>query len=371
MNFELTSERKMLSDSIRRTLEDKATEKVQEASKGFSSEIWEALTEIGVGAAAFGEDAGGFGGSGFDLMVVFEQLGCAGAVTPLMDTAVLAGSVLASATQDDAYARVEDIIAGAIIGFAHLEPSARYQLSHVETKAAETGGWVLSGRKSLVGFADSAEAFVVTARTSGGATDTSGISIFLVPGDTPGLTLRSYPTQDGGRASEMVLEDVTLSSDALICAQGEGYETLRMAVARATCAICSEAVGLMNAICDMTVDYLKNRRQFGQPIGKFQVLQHRMADVLIEVEQARSAVVNLAGNLDGSVRERELHVSAAKNLIGRTAKLVVEEAIQMHGGIGMTEEYALGHLAKRLTMIDHRFGDVDYHLARFMELRAA
>lgn len=358
MDFRLTEERQMLQDSLRRFLAETVTPETialtTETDTGIDPDLWAQLTEMGLPGAMFTEDQGGFGGHGFDLMVVFEELGRAGLPSPLVET-VLAGALGAEA---------EGLIGGQIVACAHGEPTARYDLNRVETRAERMAeGWRITGTKAVVHHAPAAEALILSARTSGAVDAEEGISLFLVqPGD---VTLRDYPLQGGARAAEVTI-DTILPESALIGEAGTAFDALQIAHARATAALCAEALGMMETIKTLTVDYLRQRRQFGQPIGKFQALQHRMADVLIEIEQARSAVINLCGNLEGP--DRDLHVSAAKNLIGRTARLVVEEAIQMHGGIGMTMEYALGHFAKRLTMVDHRFGDTDYHLERFIRL---
>ncbi len=370
MNFNLTEERRMLQDSLRRLLSDCVThENLAEATgsaAGLDSALWTALADMGLPGAMFSETNGGFGGSGFDILVVFEELGRSGAATPLIESAILAGGLLAEAERMDL---VGKIIGGRLIGFAHGEPASRYDLNHVECSAEKSeNGWRIRGRKAVVHAASATDALVVSARTSGDVTSEQGLSLFLVA--TELAELRDYPLYGGGRAAEASL-DCAVPEDALIGIEGAAFSMIESAIARATAAQCAEALGLMEAIKALTVDYLRQRRQFGQPIGKFQALQHRMADVLIEIEQARSAVINLCGHLEASRTERELHVSATKNLIGRTGRLVAEEAIQMHGGIGMTEEYALGHFAKRLIMVDHRFGDTDYHLERFIRLGAA
>ena len=374
MNFQLTEERQMLQDSLRRYLADSVSPdaliEATESPSGHVDALWQGLAEMGVIGALFTEEQGGFGGAGFDLSVVFEEMGRAGAFEPLIEAGVLAGGLLADLGGEAQAERVEAIIGGHILAFAHTEPGARYDLERVATTAEKTGdGWRITGRKSLVGFAGVAEGFVVTARTGGDVDATDGISVFFVkPG--AGVDIRDYAMNGGGRAGEVAL-DVTVPADALIGPEGGAWDALERANARATCAACAEALGLMETCRALTVDYLQGRKQFGQPIGKFQALQHRMADVLIEIEQARSAVINLAGHLDADRASRERHVSATKNLIGRAGRLVAEEAIQMHGGIGMTQEYALGHFAKRLVMVDHRFGDTDHHIERFIRLSAA
>ncbi len=208
----------------------------------------------------------------------------------------------------------------------------------------------------------------MSARTAGEAADAEGVSLFLVPREADGVSLRDYALASGGRAAEVTLENVRVPKEALVGPEGGATQMIELAQARATLAICAEAVGLMESIVALTADYMKTRKQFGQPIGKFQALQHRMADLAIQREQARSAVVNLAGHLDAPRDEREKHVSACKELVGRVAQQIAEESIQMHGGIGLTMEYSLGHLAKRLVLVDHRFGDSMHHLERFIAL---
>jgi alkylation response protein AidB-like acyl-CoA dehydrogenase len=350
-----------------------ARKSIDEAEVGFSEDIWNSLADMGVIGALFSEEEGGFSGEGFDIALVFEEMGRVGAQDPLIDTAVLGGgliSILGNGGQKDL---VEAIITGSQhLAFAHGEPTSRFDLSNVSTTAKQSDEmYVLNGRKAVVVNAPSSSHLIISARTSGDTTDTSGISLFLVKSDADGVTLRSYPLVGGGHAAEVTLSDVAVQKDALLGVEGEAFDAISAVNAKATLAICAEALGLMESIKTLTNEYLKTRKQFGVPIGKFQALQHRLADVLIEIEQARSAVINLAGHLDAEASVRDVHVSATKNLIGLTARLVAEEGIQMHGGIGMTMEYDLGHLAKRLTMIDHRFGDTDYHMERFIELAVA
>ncbi|WP_425046765.1 acyl-CoA dehydrogenase family protein [Primorskyibacter sp. S87] len=377
MNFELTEERQMLQDGLRRFLRETYTPSLRaelaEADFGFSRDVWNGLAEMGVIGALFSEDDGGFAGGGFDISLVFEELGRVGAVDPLLDTAILGGGLIAALGNEDQKQLMEAVIAGSTqLAFAHAEPSSRYDMSLVETTATRDGdGYVLNGRKAVVVNAPAADHVLISARTAGADADRNGISLFLVPAGIDGMTLRSYPLVSGGQAAEILLEDVRLGAGARLGPEGGAYDAIAEFNARATLAICAEALGLMESIRELTTDYLKTRKQFGKSIGKFQALQHRMADVLIEIEQARSAVINLAGHLDSAAETRDTHVSATKNLIGNAAKLVAEESIQMHGGIGMTEEYELGHLAKRLIMVDHRFGDAIYHLERFVALAVA
>ncbi|WP_421881469.1 acyl-CoA dehydrogenase family protein [Pacificispira sp.] len=374
VDFALTEERQMLQDTLRRYLADRySTETLNgilQEDEGYSRAVWSELAELGVIGALFGESEGGFGGAGFDLAVVFEEFGRAGVVEPFLDTAVLAGGLIADLGSDGQKAIVDEVIAGSVqLAFAHGEPDSRYELSRVSAKAEMRGdAFVLNGRKAVVGNGGNAQTLVVSARSGGNVADEAGISLFLVPADTPGLSRRAYPVMGGGTAAEIVLRDVEVPSNAALGAIGEAFPAIERRAAFAIAALCAEALGAMESAKDLTVDYLRTRKQFGRPLGKFQALQHRMADMLVEIEQARSAVINAAGHLDRDRATRERQVSAAKNLIGRVGRLVAEETIQMHGGIGMTQEYGLAHLAKRMVMVDHRFGDTDHHLERFIAL---
>lgn len=371
MRFELTEERQMLQDGLRRMLADTVDLKeIVESDAPWSTRTWNALAEMGVIGALFTEDQGGFGGAGFDAMVVFEEMGRAGAPEPLMES-LIAGRLIAELGNAGQAAHIEEVIAGGVqLAFAHSEPGARFDLARVATTARQDGdGWVLSGRKTVVVNGGSADYLVVSARTAGDVADAEGLSLFLVPREA--LDLRDYPLTGGGSGAEIVLEDLRLPGEALLGQAGHALPRIELAIARGIAAQCAEALGLMERIRDLTADYLQSRTQFGQPLIKFQSLAFRMADLLIEIEQVRSAAINVAGHLDADRATREIHVSAAKELTCRTAKQVVEEAIQMHGGIGITQEYDLGHFVQRLTMVHHRFGDALFHRARFAGLRAA
>lgn len=369
MNFDLTEERQMLQDTLRRFLSDKydvATRNgILESEAGFSEEIWSQLAEIGVLGALFPENVGGFGGKGFDISVVFEELGRAGVVEPVMDTCILAGSLMAALGNESQKAMIASIIGGEMrLALAHAEPRSRYDLFRVETTAEVLdGGIKLKGQKSIVSGAPQASHVIISAREGGDVDAKEGISLFLVPADQ--LDMRSYPLIGGGMAAEITL-DLTVTDDTRLGVVGEAYGALETAQARAVMAQTAETLGAMETAVTLTIGYMQTRNQFGRPIGTFQALQHRMADMLIEIEQARSAVIGAAGHLEADARLRDRYGSAAKNLIGRIGKLIAEETIQMHGGIAMTQEYELAHIAKRIVMADHRFGDVDYHLERFI-----
>lgn len=376
MNFDLTEERQMLQDQLRRFLKDRYTTQARNAilgsNSGFSPEIWQGLADLGVLGALFAEDRGGFGGAGFDLAVVFEELGRAGVVEPVLDSAVLGGGLIASLGTPDQQDLVAQVIAGELhLALAHGEPGSRYDLTRVATTARSEGDdIVLDGRKAVVVNAEAAGVLIVSARESGALADAAGLSLFLIPAGTPGVMLRGYPLLAGGRAAEVTLDGVRLPGAARLGAAGTAYAALAERVAAAGVALAAETLGAMETATELTRGYLMTRKQFGRPIGTFQALAHRFSDLLIELEQARSATINAAGHLADGGALRDRHVSAARNLIGRAGRLVAEDAIQMHGGIAMTQEYELAHIAKRITMADHRFGDTDWHLERFIALSA-
>ena len=371
MNFQHTDDRRMLADSLNRFVTEQYTfearDRIAKSPAGCSPELWRQFADLGVVGALFSEDDGGFAGGGFDIAVVFEALGRGLVVEPFLPT-VLAGCAIAHAGNPAQKALLAEIVGGTrIAAFAHGEPEAHHELMQVQTRAQRVGAqWQLDGVKAVVQHGEQADVFVVSARTAGGVDDAVGISLFLVPVGTPGLALRGYPNVDGGRAAELTLSGVTLGPDALLGAEGEGGATIEHSVGKGVLALCAEAVGAMDVAKEATLDYLRTRKQFGVPIGSFQALQHRMADLLVEIEQARSAVINAAAAIDAERVTRERALSAAKVTIGRVGTRVAEECIQLHGGIGMTWELPLPHYAKRLVMIDHQLGDEDHHLARFI-----
>ncbi|MCA8868761.1 MAG: acyl-CoA dehydrogenase family protein [Rhodobacteraceae bacterium] len=374
MDFKHTEERQMLADTLTRyVMQDyplAARLKAAASQTGYDAAKYAELAELGVISALFGEDFGGFGGGGFDLAVVFEAIGRGLILEPLLQSAVLAGGVLAEAGSPEQQTRLEQVISGeTTASLAHFEANDGGETEWIESRAVQsTTGWQLNGAKAVVRNAATADFLVVSARSKGKIGDADGISLFLVPRETTGLGLRDYQTIDGGRAAEVTFEDVKLPLDALIGVDGKATGVLREVLGRGLLCLSAEALGIMDVIKDMTIEYLQTRNQFGMPIGKFQALQHRMAEMLLEVEQARSAVIRAAFHLDRRGLARERALSAAKVTIGRVGTLVAEEAIQLHGGIGMTWEHALGHYAKRLVMIGHQLGDEDFHLSRFIRL---
>ncbi|MCG5074183.1 acyl-CoA dehydrogenase family protein [Paraburkholderia tagetis] len=380
MNFQHTEDRRMLADTLNRFIAEQygfdARDKIARSNEGFSTGMWQRFAELGVIGALFDEADGGFGGQGFDVAVVFESLGRGLVVEPFLDTLIV-GRALAHAGNAAQRARIASFIDGSqIAALAHDEPGSHYEASRVSTRAEKNGeGWVLQGAKGVVQHGEHADVLLVSARTAfnppGGEFDEAGISLFLVPRDAKGVSVRGYRKIDGGRAAEVKLDNVMLGADALVGTQDAGFATLEHASGYGLLALAAEAVGAMDVARDHTLEYLRTRKQFGAPIGSFQALQHRMADVLLEIEQARSAVINAAAAIDAPRVQRERALSAAKYTIGRIGARVAEEAIQLHGGIGMTWELPLAHYAKRLVMIDHQLGDEDHHLARYIALEHA
>ena len=373
MNFEHTEDRRMLADTLDRFLAEQYPIDARHAAAaspiGYSEVVWNGLAELGAIGALFPESVGGFGGDAFDVAVVFESLGKGLAIEPFLGALVVGRAILAAGTEAQKNLLTDLLDGSTVASMAHDEAGGHYELSHVTLKATRQGeGYVLDGHKGVVVHAERAGLLLVSARTSGGADDESGISLFLVPGDAAGLSRVGYGRVDGGRAAELTFKQVQLPASALLGAEGEGFAVLEQAVAWGVLALSAEAVGVMDVAKQMTLEYLRTRKQFGVPIGSFQALQHRMADVLLEIEQARSAVINAAAAMQADRTTRERAISAAKFSIGRIGTLVAEESIQMHGGIGMTWELPMTHYAKRLVMIDHQLGDEDHHLARYIAL---
>lgn len=373
MDFNHTEERRMVAETLSRYLADHYTLEARMEGAGsdigYSKQKWQELAEMGIIGALFDEAQGGFGGAGFDIAVTFEEFGRAGVVEPFLAT-VLAGSILSSAVESSHQGLIETLISGEeLMALAHGEANAHYDLEHVATTATKSGSqFVLNGSKAVVLNGGEADKIIISARTSGETFSKQGISLFLVDKDHDGLIIRPYPTMDGSRAAEMELTNVTLPTDALIAGDETAFTLLETAHARATLAVSAEALGAMETATEMTRDYLTTRTQFGQPIGMFQALQHRISEMMIDLQQIRSSVINAAGSLEADPITRDKAISAVKNLTGRLGKRIAEESIQMHGGIGMTWEYALPHFAKRIIMIDHLFGDGDHHLQRFASL---
>jgi pimeloyl-CoA dehydrogenase small subunit len=370
MDFELSDEQKLLKDSVERLLADRysfeARNTYAQEPDGFSRAMWKQYAELGLLALPFEEKYGGIGGNAVDTMLVMEAFGRALVIEPYVATVVLAGSLLrlgGNDQQKDKY--LPKLAAGELtMAFAHSEPQARYILPDIKTTARKDGdGYILDGAKTLVLHGDSANTFIVSARISGNQRDTAGLALFIVDANAKGLTRRGYATNDGQRAAELTLSNVRVPADAALGNPIDTFPLIEKVIDIAIAAQCAEAVGAMSVMHDMTVDYLKTRKQFGVPIGNFQVLQHRAAEMLIALEQARSMAMLAAITAeDDNAAERRKAISAAKVQICNSGRLVGQQATQLHGGIGMTMEYAVGHYFKRVTAIAATFGDAAHHL---------
>ena len=376
MDFSFTEEQTLLQDSLKRFVHKEYTFEKRKAilssADGYSREVWSQLAEMGVLGLPFAEEVGGFGGGAAETLIVMQAIGGGLLVEPYLATVVLGGGLvqaLGSAPQKQELAQVAE--GKLLLAFAHGEPRSRYALSHVETRAQRVGkaggaGWKLSGRKAVVLNGAQADRLIVSARSGGAAGEEAGISLFIVERGAAGLAVRDVPTIDGLRAAEVELKDVRVAADALLGAEGGAFAAIEQASDTGAAALCGEAVGVMEALSAQTLDYLKTRQQFGQPIGRFQVLQHRAADMFIHCELSKSMALLAAMKAgEADARERRRAVSAAKAHIGRSGRFVSQSAIQLHGGMGVTEELPASHYAKRLTMIDFWLGDTAHHLERF------
>jgi len=375
MEFNYSEEQLALQDTLQRFISrdydfDKRRAFSASAS-GFSAEAWRQYADLGLLALPFPEEFGGLGGNAVDTMLVMEQFGRGLLLEPYLSTVVTCGGLLRDAASAALKQKLlPQIAAGTLkLSLATYEAAGRYDLSFVGCTAQESGGsWRLSGRKTVVLDGASADTFLVSARSSGKVGERDGISLFLVPRDAKGLTIGAYPTQSGARAADLLLENVAVGADAMIDAPGRALPIIERAVDRAIAALCAEAVGIINALNQATLDYLKTRKQFGVAIGTFQALKHKMADMLIAAEQSRSMAIIAAVHADSEdAADRHRAVAAAKAYIGQAGRLVGQHAVQMHGGMGVVDELIVSHYFKRLTMIDLSLGDADYHLASFSE----
>jgi pimeloyl-CoA dehydrogenase small subunit len=376
MDFDLSEEQRLLKDSIDRLLADRydfdQRKRYRQAEEGWSREIWAQYAELGLLALPFAEEHGGFGGGPVETMIVMEGLGRALALEPYLATVVLGGGLLRRGGSDEQKADlIPSIASGEVcLAFAHTERQSRYDLHDVGTTAKRDGtAYVLNGDKAVVLHGDSADRLLVTARVAGNRRDRGGIGLFLVDARDPGVARRGYPTQDGQRAAEVSLHNVRVGPEGVIGEPEGALPLVERVVDEAIAALAAEAVGAMAEMHTLTVDYLKTRKQFGTTIGSFQALQHKSVDMFVELEQARSMAMfgTMMSDLDDET-ERRRAVSGTKVQIGRSGRIVGQNAIQLHGGVGMTMEYKVGHYFKRVTMIDTLFGDADHHLARLGEL---
>lgn len=376
MDFAPTETQRMIADAVSALLADRHDFETRRrrirAGATHSESLWAELADQGVLGAEIDEAHGGAGGALADLLAVMEPCGSALVNEPLVASLVLsAGLIQKAGSESQKAAFLPGLASGACkAAVAHGERRARDHLDWVEAAAVRTeGGWRLNGAKQVVQGADVADLLIVSARASGLPDDGAGVSLFLMPADQAGLSRRAYPVYDGSGAADLTLDGVVLPDEALLGEEGRGLPLIHWAWDRAAAAVCVEAVGAMQALRDLTLDYIKTRKQFGQPIGRFQVLQHRMADLHMSVELSRSMAllaVSAAGEEDADKRARGL--SAAKVAIAAACRDVGQSAVQLHGGVALTEEYAAGHYFKRLTLIERQFGDRAHHLSRYAAL---
>ena len=375
MDFDLTYDQKLLTDSVARLLGDRYTFEArkgfQKQDAGWSADMWGQFAEMGLLGLPFDEAYGGFGGGAVDIMLVMEQFGKALVLEPYLATVVLAGTALRIAgSEAQKSAILPDIVSGALkLAFAHGEQGARYDVSDVTTRAAKTAsGWVLDGAKSVVLHGDCADKIVVSARTSGARNDEAGITLFLVDGSAKGVTRRGYQLRDGTRAAEISFASVEIGDDALLGTIGGGFGVVGRVVEAGISAMSAEVVGSMDKMLDVTLDYLRTRQQFGKAIGENQVLQHKAADMLMSTEQGRSMSMLAAMMVDeADDAERVRNFALAKVGVGQAGRFVSQNAVQLHGGIGMTEEYLIGHYFRRVMMFEHSFGDTAYYLNKLAD----
>ena len=379
MNFDLSEEQIAFDNSLRRMVSEKYTlalrREHQKSVKGYSEEVWGQLANLGVLGLNIAQEHGGHGGSSVDAIFVMNALGPALLLEPLVPTCIVCASLLGALGSEQQQAEILPAIAHGrlTMTMAHAEPGSRYDLSRVTTSAERTAtGWKLNGAKSVVPHAAQVGQLVVSARISGEVDAAEGLALFLVDPATPGLSIRDYTTIDGTRAGEIRLENVELNASQQLGNHAGILECIELACDKAAAAYCAEAVGIMDALHALTVDYVKQRKQFGTTIGSFQAVQHRLVDMIVMIEQARSlsylAAIRTAGT---DAAARRVAVSAAKVMGAKAGKFVAQQAIQLHGGIGVTDEYICGHMAKRLFTLAILFGDADSHLERFIQTQDA
>ncbi|MCV7258745.1 acyl-CoA dehydrogenase family protein [Mycobacterium shimoidei] len=374
MDFDLTNEQQLLRDGITKFLAARyhleSSRAAAKTGAGWQPDIWRGFAkELGILGATLPEEVGGIGGGPVELMIITEALGHALVIEPYVDTVVVAGGLLHRAGGEVAKSVLQQIVAGgAVVALAAAEADSADRWQEVSTVAEPDGdGWVLNGSKIMVVGAPLATQLLVTARTPG----VDGISLFITDADSAGIEVHPYRTIDDRRAADVTFKDLRLSPEALLGEQGQAGQSLARARDDGAAAVCSEAVGCMRKVLADTIEYCKQRQQFGQPIGRFQVLQHRMVDMYMELEQSVAAVYLAILNLEADEATRARAVSAGKATVGRAARFIGQQAVQLHGGMGMTEELAIGHYFKRLTAIQYEFGTTDQHIARYAELTAS
>ena len=372
MNFELSEEQKMIQECVERFVQENydLPKRVEISSKdpGYSKEYWGSMAELGWLGLPFEEKDGGFGGNQIDTLVIMEQFGKGLVLEPFIANVVLGGGAIQIGGSEELK---KEMLPGLIEGskqmtLAYAEQQSRFDLEDVATSARQEGDkFIINGQKSMVLNAESADHIVVVTRTSGGQVDEEGITLFLVDSNAKGIELQNFPTVDGLRASEITIDNVEVSSERMIGELDKGFDILRVVSNNAILAVCAEAVGAMEILYKDTVEYTQQREQFDHPLSDFQVLQHRMVDMFMEYEQCKSLLFRATMETiqDPVLAQRTIH--ALKHLIGKSGIFVGENAVQLHGGMGVTEELRIGHFFKRLLVIDSQFGNADFHLDKF------
>jgi alkylation response protein AidB-like acyl-CoA dehydrogenase len=371
MDFNFSEEQQLLADTVQRFVREnysfETRREILKSADGWSREVWQGIAGLGLTALNVPEEHGGLAAGPVDTMLVMNALGAGLVLEPFLSAAVITPALLTRLADAKVAAELLPLVASGerIIIAAHQEPETRGELNHVATRAAKSGSdYLLDGVKNVVAHGTAADEFLVTARTSGKPDDRNGISVFRVDAKASGLTVKGYPTIDGQRAADLELKKVT---GTLIGAEGTAFDAIEASREIGIAALCAEAVGIMKAVNEATLEYCKSRKQFGRPIGSFQVLQHRMADMFIQSEQAKSmSYLASIKCIDPDRKERRQALSAAKVVIGQAGRFVAQQAVQLHGGMGMTDELVVSHHFKRLTTIDLTFGDADFHLQQFV-----
>ena len=376
MNFTFSDEQLLIRDMAERYFRDEydleTRRRHQAEPGGFNPDIWAQFAEMGWLALGIPEDLGGVGGGTVEMAILMEAMGGGLAVEPYLSTVVLGGSLICNGGSDTQKADLLPRLASGdlLISAAYSEAQSRYDLNDVQTRARTEGeAYLITGTKTTALHAGTADKIIVTARTDRGDRDDDGITLFLIDATAPGVSISEYPTVDGLRAGDVSLQDVRVDGEAVLGEVGGGLALLEAATDRAAALISAEAAGVMNALTLGTTAYLKERNQFGRPLGDFQALQHRVTEMYIETELTRSLAYMAAVRQDGEDRGAARRAaSQAKAKVGRAGRLVGQEAVQLHGGMGVTDEMAVSHYFKRLTMIDHTFGDGAHHLERLAEM---
>lgn len=373
MDFSITEDQTMLQDSVAKFIQNDydfdGRQKAASSELGFSKQRWTEFAELGLTAVPFAEEDGGLGGGAVELMLLMEQFGQGLVIEPYLPCIVMAGGVLRHLANDaQKNAWLTDIIEGSkLAALAYAEPQSRFDLSDVTMTAEKKGDhYVLSGKKTVVLNGGAADTLVVTARTAGGRKDTDGISFFVVDANAEGISKKTYPTVDARQAAELQFSGVKVSTDQLLGNEGDAFETLESVIGEATIAVCAEAVGIMQVLNYKTLEYTKSRVQFGVPIASFQALQHRMVEMFMIFEQSRSLLLHaVMKHSEGDAKATATAIAALKIQIGTEGRKLGEEAVQLHGGMGVTWELDVAHYFKRLTMVDTLFGNADYHVDRY------